>query len=115
VAPLPVGMLDCWAVTICDITESRAAEQASEATRTARSIIESANEPVVVCDTDCRIVSASSAVGLLCGGEVLGRMIGEVFDFRLSDGGVGTLQDIAVKALSGEGVRGIEARVVNNE
>lgn len=114
-APLTMDFSSGWALTFTDITERVEAAAADESERIGRAIMASANEAVVVCDTDGIITHASSAVLDIVADSPVGRRFEDVFPLAFGPGaGPMAADDVVAVAVSGSAIRGIEADLVGN-
>jgi PAS domain S-box-containing protein len=114
-APLPLDFSLGWAVTFTDITDRVEAAAAEESERLGRAIMASANEAVLVCDTDGIISHASSAVLDIVSQSPVGQRFEDVFSLGFGPGaGPMTADDVVAVAVSGSAIRGIEADLLGN-
>ncbi|HEY1781439.1 MAG TPA: HWE histidine kinase domain-containing protein [Roseiarcus sp.] len=108
--PLQTGVVNGWAITLTDLTDRVRAEKSVAAERTARAIIASANEAVVVCDIEGAITHANAAVQAIAEGDVLGRPFHEAIQLAFNDAtGLVQTADLVRMAISGAAVQGLEA------
>ncbi len=109
-APLQLGVTRGLAVTFTDITAKVRAASAEASERAAHSIIASANEAVVVCDTNGVITHANAAVSAIYNGNPVGEVFSDIIPLKLTDStGLLQTEDIVSLAVSGTSVQGIEA------
>ena len=85
-SPLQAETLDAVAVVVTDLTEQKRRDEVLAAERLARSILEQATEPIVVCDDRGRIIRASRAARELCGRDPLFQPFNDLFPLHLEDG-----------------------------
>jgi PAS domain S-box-containing protein len=113
-APLRLGTVSGFAVTFADLSEQFRYEAAKQDERTARAIIASANEAVVVCDRDGTITHANGAAAVLSDGSLIGRSFASAVPL-VFPGAAGIMQsdDLVMMAVSGNAVQGIEATATN--
>ncbi len=109
-APLRVGTVTGYAVTLVDITERMRAERAEQRERAANAVLASANEAVVVCDRSGLITHANAAAAVLHDKPLLGLPFSEAVPLvfpgstELAAG-----RGIVALALGGDAVQGVEA------
>ena len=111
-APLELGTTCGVALTMTDVSDRDQAAAALESERLARAIIASANEAVIVCDRSA-IVTHVNAAGLrICNGDPVGKAFEEAITLTLSgSSGIMSGADIALMAIGGTPVQGLEAAV----
>ncbi|HEY1736902.1 MAG TPA: HWE histidine kinase domain-containing protein, partial [Methylovirgula sp.] len=110
-APLQLGLTAGFAVTFTDITERVRAAAAEESERTARAVISSANEAVVVCDLKGIITHSNAAVLAICDETPIGKPLSEAIPLVFPEiSGLMREDDLLAMAISGSSVQGMEAR-----
>lgn len=109
-APLRVGTVTGYAVTLVDVTERMRAERAEQRERAASAVLSSANEAVVVCDRAGIITHANAAAAVLHDSPLLGRPFSEAVPLVFPrNTGLGASRDVVALALAGDAVQGVEA------
>lgn len=109
-APLRVGTVTGYAVTLVDVTERMRAELAEQRERAASAVLSSANEAVVVCDRHGIITHANTAASVLHEKPLIGRAFAESVPLVFPRStGFAQGHDIIAQALAGDAVQGIEA------
>lgn len=107
---LQIGVVDGWAVTFTDLTDSVRAQESLSAERAARAIIASANEAVVVCDAAGLISHVNAAVLAITDGAVLGKRFHEAVKLKINDAsGPLSTEELVRMAIAGTAVKGLEA------
>lgn len=113
-APFRVGVTDAVAVTLTDITSRIRARASQEAERAALAILASANEAVIVCDTEGTITHANAAVAAITPENVVGKAFAAAVPLRIEGGlGMQPVAEIVSLAIGGNPVQGIEASAPN--
>lgn len=108
--PLQLSTTFGVAVTFTDVTERVRAEAAEQSERAARAVIASANEAVLVCDTNGIITHTNAAAQALFEGDALGRTFAEAVPLVFPDAtGLMRSEDIVAMAVQGTAVQGVEA------
>ncbi|OYZ99004.1 MAG: hypothetical protein B7X99_09570 [Rhizobiales bacterium 17-65-6] len=108
--PLQLGATSGIAVTFADLTERLRAARAEAAEQTARAVISSANEAVIVCDADGLITHINPAVHALCAGQPVGRPFDQALTFAFPETApFRTGRDLLDAVRCGHSVRGVEA------
>ena len=109
-APLRVGTVTGYAVTIVDVTERMRAELAEQRERAATAVLSSANEAVVVCDGAGLITHANAAAAVLHEKPLVGLPFSDAVPLVFARStGYAKGHDIVAQALAGEAVQGVEA------
>lgn len=113
-APLRMGTVRGLAVTFSDLTDQFRYEAARHEELTARAIIASANEAVVVCDRDGVITHANAAASILSNEMLVGRSFAETVPLVFPGAAiVMQADDLVAMAVAGTPVQGIEATAPN--
>ncbi|QNM82695.1 PAS domain-containing protein [Sphingomonas sabuli] len=116
VAPLELAFGRGYALTLTDVTERVEAAAQSEGERIGRAVLASSNEAVVVCNEAGIITQANAKVRVLADESAIGKTFEDAFDLDFPVGagllGGGDLVDLA---LSGSGVRGVEATLKSGD
>ncbi len=79
----------CIAVIVNDLSLRRRSEEVAAAEEFARSILDQASEPIIVCDTNGTVSHASLAAQALCRISPLGRPFAQAFPLCLASNGDG--------------------------
>lgn len=114
-APLEIGVVTGWALTVTDLTDRVRAEKSAASERAARAIIASANEAVVVCDTDGRVTHVNAAMLAIHEGDLVGQIFHEAvkltfpgLTFSVASRPTQT-KDLVSMVVAGTALQGIEA------
>lgn len=108
--PFETGAISGLALTLTDLTDRVLEERSLASERSASAIIASANEAVVVCDTDGRITHANAAVRAIRKGDLVGALFHEAVNLvfpAASD--IDRSADLVSMAVNGSTLQGIEA------
>src|SRR3954451_19630839 len=106
--PLRLGTVKGFAVTFAEVTSRVRAEAAERSERVARAIISSANEAVLVCDTDGVITHVNAAAKALSNGQLVGMPFATAVPLTFTATGVMGAQEAVQMAISGAPLRGLE-------
>jgi PAS domain S-box-containing protein len=108
--PFETGAISGLALTLTDLTDRVNEERNLAAERSARAIIASANEAVVVCDIDGRITHVNAAVLAIQNGDLVGQLFHDAVKL-VFPGASGIVQadDLVSMAVNGSTLQGIEA------
>ncbi|KRB85395.1 hypothetical protein ASE00_00915 [Sphingomonas sp. Root710] len=109
-APLPLAFGTGSALTFTDVTARIEAQAAEESARIGRAVMASANEAVIVCDREGRVINANAAVSTIADADPVGRMFEDAFplDFPIGSGVMHPDELIAI-ANDGNAIKGLEA------
>jgi|GEM_PF-857987 len=108
--PLQIGVVDGWALTLTDLTDRVRAQETMAAEGTARAIIASANEAVVVCDAAGRITHVNAAVLAIEDGALIGQPFHEAIRLEIKDAiGLVSAEELVRMAIAGTEVKSVEA------
>jgi PAS domain S-box-containing protein len=108
--PFETGVISGSALTMTDLTDRVLAERDAASERSARAIIASANEAVVVCDSDGRITHVNAAVYAIQPGDLLGKYFHDAINLEFPNAsGVVQSDDLVAMANRGRTLQGIEA------
>lgn len=109
-APFDTGIVSGFALTLTDLTDRVRAEKSSASERAARAILASANEAVVVCDSDGRITHVNAATRAVQEGDLVGRLFRDAVKLTFSaTSGIANSDDLIATVVNGGVVQGIEA------
>ena len=109
-SPVELDHVDGLSGIVADLTEQRRSEEAAAAASFARAVVEQASEPMVVCDTEGRVLRASRAAIELAGGEPEGRALWDALPVRLArEAQSDAIRTLVRQALAGETRQGLEA------
>lgn len=107
---LQLGLTAGIAVTFTDFTERVRAAVIEESERIARAVIASANEAVVVCDSDGIITHINSSVLAICEEAPIGKLFSEAIPLTFPNvSGLLREDDLLAMAFAGNSVQGMEA------
>lgn len=109
-APLPLAFGTGSALTFTDVTARVEAQAAEESARIGRAVMASANEAVIVCDRQGRVINANAAVSVIADVDPVGRMFEDAFplDFPIGSAVMHPDELIAI-ANDGNAIKGLEA------
>lgn len=109
-APLPLAFSTGSALTFTDVTARVEAEAVRESERMERAVLASANEAVVVCNSDGVITNANEAAANLAGSDPIGKNFVDAFPLEFPIGAAVLHPDDLVSfASKGHALRGVEA------
>lgn len=111
VSPVEIDRARGVCLVATDLTEQKRSEQILAEERMSRSILEQANEVIVVCDVTGIIIRASQIAHELLPQSPLFRPFQEAFPIRIPEGDNGKGYFSISKILSGNSYRGIEAEL----
>ncbi len=120
---LVIEDVSCLCVVVTDLSQQKRTEEIVAAGTLARTILDQANEAILVCDTARRITHANFAAQRLFGGNLLGRPIEMAIHLAfgaaarraaiLPESVPASLEDCIDLSLSGEALSGIEVAPKN--
>jgi PAS domain S-box-containing protein len=114
VRPLQLGLDRGTAITLTDVTERIQAEREEQAERSARAIIASANEAVLVCDLRGIVTHANAAARAVYAGDPVGLSLAQIVPMTFVDAtGLTGTADLLEFAAAGDAIQGIEATAQN--
>ena len=109
-APLLLAFGNGSALTFTDVTARVQAQAAEESARIGRAVMASANEAVIVCDRDSRVINANAAVAGIIDTDPIGKRFEDAFplDFPIGSA-IMHPDDLVALANDGHAVKGLEA------
>lgn len=111
-APLELGTSTGIALTLTDVSDREQAAAAMESERLANAIIASANEAVIVCNSQAIVTHVNSAGLRICNHDPVGKPFEDAIALTIAGAaGLASGSDIVLMAIGGTPVQGLEATV----
>ena len=111
-SPLPLAFGTGWAVTFTDITNRVQKQAAEETERVGRSVLTSAFDPVLVCNSDGRVTQANPAMVDLLGFNPVDGNAAEVLPLQFeASSGLINADDVVNMTLAGNAISSVDATI----